>query len=178
MVCYQWRVDNWQLHQIVTSGFAIVVFDRRKSHVYVRREVHEPNVNPKFDQQVDGPYEVLSNDEQTLLLCMGENFIRVSSDRVTPAPEQIGPHSEERRTVTPDSTETSEATPQEEVPEYLIEKIVGAKRQNDESHLYRIRWYGYGREEDTWEPSHHLPKSMLRRYHKRTGLPTLALPQT
>jgi hypothetical protein len=70
---------------------------------------------------------------------MGHNFIRVSSDQVTPAPEQIGPHSEARRTVTTDSTEPSESKPLEEEPEYVIEKIVGARRQNDESHLYRIR---------------------------------------
>jgi hypothetical protein len=148
------------------------------SNVFVRREVHEPNVNPKLDQQVDGLYEVVSNDEHTLLLRMGDSFIRVSTDRVTPAPEQTGPHAEERNTVTTDSTEHSEATPQQEEPEYVIEKIVGTKRQNDGSHLYRIFWYGYGREVDTWEPSHHLPKSMLRRYHKRTGLPILALPRT
>jgi hypothetical protein len=60
------------------------------SLVYVRREVHKPNVNPKLDQQVDGPYEVVCNHEHTLLLRMEDNFIRVSSDRVTPAPEQIG----------------------------------------------------------------------------------------
>jgi hypothetical protein len=96
-------------------------------------------VNPKLDQQVYGPYEVVSNDEHTLLLRMGDNFIRVSSDRVTPAPEQVGPRVEERRAVNPKSTESSEAAPKVEEPEYVIEKIVGAKRQNDGSHLYRIR---------------------------------------
>jgi hypothetical protein len=43
--------------------------------------------------------------------------------------------------VTTDSTEHSEATPQQEEPEYVIEKIVGAQRQNEGSHLYRISWY-------------------------------------
>jgi hypothetical protein len=55
--------------------------------------------------------------------------------------EQIGPHAVERNPVTTDSTENSEATPQQEEPDYVIEKIVGTKRQNDGSHLYRIRWY-------------------------------------
>jgi hypothetical protein len=105
--------------------------------------------------------------KHTLLLRMGDNFLRVSSDRVTPAPEQTGPHAKERNPVTMDSTEHSEAIPQQEEPDYVIEKIVGAKRQKDGSHLYRIRWYGYGREDDTWEPRDHLPKSMLRRYHCR-----------
>jgi hypothetical protein len=90
------------------------------SYVFVRRETHEPNVNPKLYQQVDGPYEVVCNDERTLLLRMGDKFIRVSSDRVTPAPEQTGPHAEERNTVTTDSTEHSEATSQQGEPEYVI----------------------------------------------------------
>jgi hypothetical protein len=148
------------------------------SHFYVRREVHEPNVNPKLDQQVDGPYENVFNDEHTRLLRMGDSRIRVSSDRVTPAPEQIGPYAEERRNVTTDSTEPSKSKPQEKEPDYLIKNIVGAKHQIDGSHLIRIRWYGYGREDDTWEPSHHSPKSMRRRYHKRAGLPILTLPRT
>jgi hypothetical protein len=128
------------------------IFDRRVrpknsslskgSYVFVRREVHEPNVNPKLYQQVDGPYEVVSNDEHTHLLRMGDNFLRVSSHRVTPVPEQTGSHAEERNPVTAHSTEHSEATPQHEEPDYVIEKIVGAKLQNDGSHLHRIRWYG------------------------------------
>jgi hypothetical protein len=36
------------------------------SHVFVRRETHEPNVNPKLDQQLDGPYKAVFNDEHTL----------------------------------------------------------------------------------------------------------------
>jgi hypothetical protein len=60
----------------------------------------------------------------------------------------------------------------------VTEKIVGTKRQNDGIHLYRISWYGYGLEDDTWEPSDKLPKSMLRSYHKRTGIPLTALPRT
>jgi hypothetical protein len=63
----------------------------------------------------------------TLLLRMGDNFIRVSSDRVTPATEQTGPHAEERNTLSTDYTEHSEATFIHEEPEYVIEKIVGAK---------------------------------------------------
>jgi hypothetical protein len=56
-------------------------------------------------------------------------------------------------------------------PEYVMEKIVGARQLPDGNLRYRVRWYGYSREDDTWEPASHLPKSVLRKYHRRTGLP-------
>ena len=56
------------------------------SLVYTRKEVHDTGVNPKFDEQTEGPFRVISNDEHTLLLRIGDTMVRVSSDRVTPAP--------------------------------------------------------------------------------------------
>jgi transposase InsO family protein len=38
------------------------------SWVFVRKEVHDTGVNPKLDEQTDGPYRVLETDGQTLLL--------------------------------------------------------------------------------------------------------------
>jgi hypothetical protein len=55
--------------------------------------------------------------------------------------------------------------------EYFIEKIAGARKQANGSQLYRIRWYGSSKEDDTWEPVDHLPRTIVRRHHKRTGLP-------
>ena len=78
---------------------------------------------------------------------------------------------EGKEAVSPNATESSSTVPPNEEPEYVVEKIVRTKRQSNGSHLYRIRWYGYGREEDTWEPREHLPEAMIRRYHRRTGLP-------
>jgi hypothetical protein len=56
-------------------------------------------------------------------------------------------------------------------PEYVFEKIVGLRKENDGTYRYRVRWYGYSREEDTWEPADHLPDNVIRRYHRRVGLP-------
>jgi Chromo (CHRromatin Organisation MOdifier) domain len=116
-------------------------------------------------------------------------MVRVSSDRVTLAPV---PRSSLEETHTEDVTESSdlpdtpvpadpsgEGRPEEpevmptngDEPEYVMEKIVGARKLLDGSLRYRVRWYGYSREDDTWEPASHLPKSVLRKYHRRTGLP-------
>jgi hypothetical protein len=59
----------------------------------------------------------------------------------------------------------------EEEAEYVFEKIVGVRQMADGALRYRVRWYGYGRDSDTWEPATHLPESAIRRYHRRTRLP-------
>jgi hypothetical protein len=56
------------------------------SWVCIRREVHEVDVNPKLYAHVDGPYRILQTDGRTFLLRLGDEDVRVSSDRVTPAP--------------------------------------------------------------------------------------------
>jgi hypothetical protein len=66
---------------------------------------------------------------------------------------------------------TENSTDDTDEPEYVFEKIVGARRESDGSLRNRIRWHGYGRDEDTWEPASHLPGDVIRRYHRKTGLP-------
>jgi hypothetical protein len=147
-------------------------------------------VNPKLDTQADGPFQVLENSGHTLLLQQGEMRNRISSDRVTPAPtphtldgadpgrpaEAVNnrlPVEETTRTQeTPNPAERdseSEPAPQEE--EYVVERVVGAKQMRDGTLYYKVGWYGYPSESDTWEPAYHLPENLLRRYHKRTRLP-------
>jgi transposase InsO family protein len=141
---------------------------RNGDWVYVRREVHDSNVNPKLDSPVDGPFQVVKTDGHTLVLQQGETQVRVSSDRITPAPAPPSTLSPR----TPMEDPGSQTTPrgEEDEPEYVVERIVGAKQLADGSLHYKVRWYGYYPEEDTWEPAHHLPKDILRRYHQRTRL--------
>jgi Chromo (CHRromatin Organisation MOdifier) domain len=193
------------------AGFDRKVREKNKdvsegSWVFVRREVHEMGINPKLDDQVDGPYRVVQTDGRTFLLRIGDDHIRVSSDRVTPAPTPEGeePHAGDRRRVdggvqrgnrpeeipqrndlpqgvsvrnegdTRNAEHLSGNPPegdQPEADEFVFEKIVGTKMSKDGTILYRIRWFGYSREDDTWEPREHLPISAVRRYHRRVGLP-------
>jgi hypothetical protein len=57
------------------------------SWVYLRREVHEVGLNPKLDEQVEGPYRVIETDGRVFKLRIGDDDVPVSSDRITPAPE-------------------------------------------------------------------------------------------
>lgn len=50
-------------------------------------------------------------------------------------------------------------------PEYVIDRIIEYNIANDQSLLYRVQWYGYGPEDDTWEPTAHFPRSHNVRFH-------------
>ena len=63
--------------------------------------------------------------------------------------------------------------------EYVIDKVVDHIINEDEGHLhakhgdmmYKVRWFGYTPEEDTFEPVHHLPRSQVLSYHNRKQMP-------
>ena len=46
--------------------------------------------------------------------------------------------------------------------EYVAEKIVGARKKNDGSWEYKIRWAGYAPSDDTWEPKACLNDALYR----------------
>jgi hypothetical protein len=141
--------------------------------VYVRRELHEAGVNPKLLDQVDGPYEVVSNHDHTLLLQKGPHLVRVNSDRITPAPQipnadrgpQLDVPDEDATGLPP--TDPMLGSSKEG---HVVDRIVGLRKEQDGIPRYRVRWYGYGREDDTWEPWEHLPEPLVRSYDRRVGL--------
>jgi Chromo (CHRromatin Organisation MOdifier) domain len=138
-----------------------------------------------LDDQVDGPYKVVQTDGRTFLLRIGDDHVRVSSDRITaePTPEgELSTSVDRRRT---DENAESGNMPEEGTPtgdgdrsasdnegahtgelptedthsgndqttdEYVFERIVGTKQADDGTMLYRVRWFGYTRDDDTWEP--------------------------
>jgi hypothetical protein len=48
--------------------------------IYLRKKVHDANVNPKLDSPADGPFEVLEMDGHTLVIRQGGETVRFSSD--------------------------------------------------------------------------------------------------
>jgi Chromo (CHRromatin Organisation MOdifier) domain len=55
--------------------------------------------------------------------------------------------------------------------EYVVEGLVGLRREADGSESYKVLWFGYSWEEDTWEPLVNLPSSTVQKYRRRVGLP-------
>jgi hypothetical protein len=158
--------------------------------VYVRKEVYDAGVNPKLLDQVDGPFQVADKDDHTMLLRMGDHLVRVSSDRITPAPTprthsnemSSSPNASEPVTVDTGEPDLVALPAQkgarlvdesvEDDMEYVIDRIVGMRKESDGTIRYRIRWYGYNRDADTWEPEGNLPGPMVRSYNRRVGLVT------
>jgi Chromo (CHRromatin Organisation MOdifier) domain len=108
----------------------------------------------------------------------------VSSDRVTRAPTPDGtlggeaprtesPATSRANTRNADNGTSTDEGQQKGADEYVFERIVGTRQASDGTLRYRVRWYGYSRDEDTWEPQDHLPISAVRRYHRRVGLPMM-----
>jgi hypothetical protein len=109
------------------------------SWVYVRKEVHATGKNPKLDAQVDGPYRVLETDGRTFKINQGEQKVRISSDRITPAPAPLG-EVRSKTLISPNSSpviasddasankEENQARYPEREADYVVERIVGERQ--------------------------------------------------
>jgi hypothetical protein len=153
--------------------------------VFFRREVHDTGVNPKLVDQAYGTFRVLWSDGHVFILQQGVDQVRVSADRVTPAPPPSPVSSTTQQEPSPEPAENSESPPaaDAQVPddekegsgeEYVLEKIVGARVGKNGKNEYRVMWFGYSREDYTWEPASHLPEAAVKRYHQCTRLPILS----
>jgi hypothetical protein len=128
------------------------------NNVYVRAETPQGEQHSKLDSLVQGPYQVESNDGRTMLLRVGDDSIRVNSDRITRAPST---------SIQVSSEESNEAQPSpvpDESDEYVVERIIDHADEPSGERLFRVRWYGYGEDEDTWEQEGGIPRQFIRRY--------------
>ena len=149
-------------------------------------EVTEMGRNHTLESLVQGPYKVLENAGRTFRLQIGDEQVRISSDRVTRAPSrEVDP------VETPSASSTPSIAPSLRAPdglprsqrrkntvrfllpepdverEYVVERIVDAQSDDAGQPLYRVRWMGYTPEEDTWEPEGNLPSHFIRRYWRQ-----------
>eukprot|EP00475_Leptophrys_vorax_P017153 TRINITY_DN2370_c0_g2_i1.p1 TRINITY_DN2370_c0_g2~~TRINITY_DN2370_c0_g2_i1.p1 ORF type:complete len:546 (+),score=172.90 TRINITY_DN2370_c0_g2_i1:38-1675(+) len=65
---------------------------------------------------------------------------------------------------------------QEEPEQYVVEAITNHKKHpTEDGFLYYIKWLGYPKSQNSWEPYDHLTScaSMVEQYHKLNGLPTI-----
>jgi hypothetical protein len=93
-----------------------------------------------------------------MLLRIGDDSIRVNSDRITKAPSNAVEMPNE------DSNEAQPSPGPDESDEYVVERVVDHADEPNGERLFRVRWYGYEEGEDTWEQEGKLPRQFIRRY--------------
>ena len=103
-------------------------------------------------------------------MCTFGQPLRISPRRALP------PTFAEDAASQPASNAPSEATNRppstdEDPKTYVVEALTGHRTGTDGMPLFRVRWYGYAREDDTWEPANYIDYNTVVRYCNRTRLP-------
>jgi Chromo (CHRromatin Organisation MOdifier) domain len=166
---------------------------------YLRVEITDVGLNHKLESLVQGPYRVAENAGTTLRLCIGDETIRVSSDRVTRAPTRptpsvptSTPETPSDPVTTPSARENNAVSRKPKSPrrvrfalpeffpdpgprekEYVVDRLVDAQINDMGQIIYQVRWLGYDPADDTWEKKDELPTHHIRRYWRTKGFSTL-----
>jgi Chromo (CHRromatin Organisation MOdifier) domain len=98
----------------------------------------------------------------TFLLRTMSGDQRVSSDRVIKASisSDLLPEMQVRSLPSAPAPPSPDENPYEE---FVIERLLSHDVDDDGNVVMRVRWFGFGSEDDTWEPITHLPKLPVER---------------
>jgi hypothetical protein len=140
--------------------------------VLVKTFLLEPGRSPKLSFPVAGPFPVVQLDGVTVVIRTRDGDKRVHLDRVIRCPMDLPPGVEF-------ATDHPPRTPQRPEPgdelsdiEYVIDRLVAhAPNDDGDGYLIRVRWAGYDRGSDTWEPAGALPATLLQSYERKKKLP-------
>jgi Chromo (CHRromatin Organisation MOdifier) domain len=90
----------------------------------------------------------------------------VSSDRVIKAgvSSDLLPEMQVRSRPSAPAPPSPDENPYEE---FVIERLLSHGVDDDGKVVMRVRWFGFGSDDDTWEPITHPPKHQVERYAKR-----------
>jgi transposase InsO family protein len=137
--------------------------------VFVRTHMLEPGRSPKLSAPVAGPYPVIRIDGPNVDIRTREGKVRLHLDRVMRCPTDLpsGVEWAPQKDV-PKTTRRRDKDPDDE---YVIDYLVAhAPTDEGQSWLIRVRWSGFSRSDDTWEPVDGLPDRLVTRYERRKGL--------
>jgi hypothetical protein len=134
--------------------------------VYVKTFVTEPGRSLKLEFPAAGPFVVISNNVITFLLRTRSGYQRVSSDRVIKAgvSSDLLPEMQVRSRPSALAPPSPDENPYEE---FVIKRLLSYGVDGDGNVVMRVRWFGFGYDDDTWEPITHLPKLLVERFAKR-----------
>lgn len=133
----------------------------------LRNEDGEVKEYNKLQKPTSPPYPILAVRANTLVVEIDGIPITVSIDRCSLFPTTTPPIKAQTQNQPADATTASDVDSDEEhANDFIVDKIVDASKAGSEW-SYRIRWYGFPPNEDTWEPSQHIPDHFITAYWKR-----------
>jgi hypothetical protein len=137
--------------------------------VFVRTHLLEPGRTPKLVAPVAGPYPVVEIDGPNVVIRTCEGPERLHLDRVMRCPTDLPSSVEWRPQKEPAK---KERRPEKDADdEYVIDYLVAhAQAEDEQTWLIRVRWAGFARSEDTWEPVDALPGKLVEKYERRRKL--------
>lgn len=154
------RLSKEQMLNPHSKGFP--VFKEGEKVWLSSKNVQTQRPSQKLDHRRLGPFKVLQRISDAAYRLKLLDSMRIHDvfhvGLLSPARKDPERHFEEPPPVVVESGEE----------EYEVEKVVGSKRTKA-GWLYRVRWKGYGPEEDTWEPKGNLvgnAQEELATYHK------------
>jgi Chromo (CHRromatin Organisation MOdifier) domain len=138
--------------------------------VLVKTFMLEPGRSPKLSFPVAGPYPVVQIDGVTVVIRTRDGDKRVHLDRVIRCHMDLPPGVEFAEDHPPRRTRRQAEIDELADIEYVIDRLLKhAVNEDGDGYLLRVRWAGYDRGSDTWEPAEALPAVLLlkdERKHK------------
>ena len=79
--------------------------------------------------------------------------------------------SSQHASTTPSEAKMRPPPTDESTNTYVVEALTGHKPGADGTPLFRLRWYGYAPDDDTWEPAKHIYYNTVVRFCRRQRIP-------
>ena len=143
----------------------------------------EPATYNKLQLPTSAPYPILQVRPHTLVIEIDGIPITVAIDRCSKYPVTIDTEINSDLTHTPAqqeqppregiNSEVNQELPNVEPDdlmdeEYVVDSVVDSQQVGDELY-YKVRWYGYTANADTWEPASSLPQHFITAYHNHSS---------
>lgn len=158
--------------------------------IFIQKDyIPEGEPHHKLAPKVDGLFPVIQVSDKTCVIKYADNTNEeVTLDRIVLAPKPaIGTKTDEKQTdpqanenvartdsqpkATTRSSTDEARDAADEGSEYVIDRIEGHEKQPNGLYSYRIRWYNFESDDETWEPCAHLPRSHVLCHHRKNKFP-------